>query len=72
MVQDGVQLTANTPFTAKVVVDVLNDGTDKETCDGRAGIQQTNLGSVGIPEILVPGREGLKTTDQRSVVWLSV
>lgn len=62
------QLTSDTPFSAKLVVDKLDDRANHQSGELRTSVEKTNLGRVGLSEISVPGIESLKTRDKRAIV----
>jgi hypothetical protein len=60
--------TPDTPFTAKSVVNVLDDGTNNKTGKLRAGIEKTDLGAVWVSKIRVPRIKCLKTRDDGTII----
>lgn len=62
------RLTSDTPFSTEVVVDVYNDGTDKETRDITDGVEKTKTSPCREVEVFLPGVKGLQAGNQVTVI----
>lgn len=60
--------TPDTPFSAKRVVDVLDDRTNEETREIPGSIQETDLGGARVSEVLMPQRRSLQSSHKGTVV----
>lgn len=61
-------LTSNTPSPAIPLVDESNQGTGNNSRETAAGVEKTNLRGSREIQVLVPGVEGLKTSDDGAVI----
>lgn len=62
------RLTSNAPLSAVLFVDPGDDRSNDEPRHVPTGIEQSNLGTVRITEIGVPGVHSLKTGDDGAVI----
>ena len=65
---DSTRLTSNTPLSTILFIDPADDRSDDEPRKATASVQETNLGTVRIPEIGVPGFHGLQSRDDGAVI----
>lgn len=70
MAEKRFVLTSYTPLSTKVLINIGDDRANDKTGNLGTSIQSANLGRSRITEILVPGREGLKTGDNAALVYL--